>query len=124
MTGGGGPIGSVGGHTSPAGSREMLAPIWNSRPLPRGSTYVASVWMPAGHYAFAGGFFSAGGVDHAPIHLLQDGIDGVNGAYRYNAQGFPTTTYNSANYWVDVVFENASGPDVTPPAINKSVTNQ
>ena len=36
---------------------------------------------------------------------LADGTDGVNGVYRYGTGGgFPTTGYQSSNYWVDVVF--------------------
>jgi len=86
--------------------------------ITHGIPYVASVWMPAGHYAYGPGFFAAGGVDRAPIHLLQDGVDGANGVYNYFSQGFPTSTSGSANYWVDVVFTTTgAGPDLTPPTI-------
>ena len=37
-----------------------------------------------------------------------DGVDGPNGVYRYGAGGvFPTDTYQSTNYWVDVVFQTS-----------------
>ncbi|TFD80602.1 DUF4082 domain-containing protein, partial [Cryobacterium psychrophilum] len=34
-----------------------------------------------------------------------NGTDGGNGVYRYGTTtGYPTSTYNNSNYWVDVVF--------------------
>jgi hypothetical protein len=86
-------------------------------PITQGTTFVASVWMPAGHYSFAGGYFASAGVDRPPVHLLQDGVDGANGVYNYGSQGFPATTFNSSNYWVDVAFDTEAGPDVTPPSV-------
>ncbi|MBL1266144.1 DUF4082 domain-containing protein, partial [Methylomicrobium sp. RS1] len=29
---------------------------------------------------------------------------GGNGVYRYGSGGFPNSTYQSSNYWVDVLF--------------------
>jgi hypothetical protein len=38
--------------------------------------------------------------------------------YVYTPTGaFPTATFNSSNYWVDLVFNTTSGPDETPPVI-------
>ena len=69
------------------------------------TTYVASYYAPNGRYAGDVGAFAAGGVDNAPLHALADGADGANGVYRYGAGGgFPTSTWQSSNYWVDVVF--------------------
>ena len=31
------------------------------------------------------------------------GTDGANGVYRYGSSGFPSSSYASSNYWVDVV---------------------
>ena len=40
-----------------------------------------------------------------PLRALADGDGGGNGVYQYGTGGgFPTSTFNSANYWVDVVF--------------------
>ncbi|HVN11111.1 MAG TPA: DUF4082 domain-containing protein, partial [Kineosporiaceae bacterium] len=70
-----------------------------------GTVYVASYFAPAGHYAGDGGFFAAAGVDNVPLHALRDGVSGGDGVYRYgSSSGFPSNTYNSTNYWVDVVF--------------------
>jgi hypothetical protein len=70
-----------------------------------GTVYVASYFAPAGHYAGDGGAFAAAGVDNGLLHALRDGVSGGNGVYRYgSASGFPNSTFNSTNYWVDVVF--------------------
>ena len=40
---------------------------------------------------------------------LRDGADGPNGVYRYGSGGgFPTQTFESSNYWVDLTFTPAS----------------
>ena len=82
-----------------------------------GVSYVASVWLPQGHYALDSPFFQGHGLDRAPIHLLQDGVDGPNAVYHYTTEGFPTSTFGSSNYWVDVVFMNTAAADETPPVI-------
>jgi hypothetical protein len=44
-------------------------------------------------------------VDNGPLHALANGVSGGNAVFRYGAGGgFPTDSYNSGNYWVDVVF--------------------
>ena len=54
---------------------------------------------------------------NSPLTALQDGVDGGNGVYRYGSGGgFPNSTYNSTNYWVDLVF-SPSGPDTTKPTV-------
>jgi hypothetical protein len=69
------------------------------------TTYVASYHAPVGHYAEDDNYFVTSGADSAPLHALANGVDGPNGVYVYGASvAFPTNTYNSANYWVDVVF--------------------
>ena len=84
------------------------------------TTYIASYHAPAGHYAATNGYFATGGFDSPPLHALGEGVDGPNGVYHYDSAGgsaFPTDTFQSSNYWVDVVFENTVGPDTTPPTI-------
>ncbi len=82
-----------------------------------GTTYVASYYAPNGHYAGDNGFFAGAGVDNAPLHALRDGTDGANGVYAYGTGGgFPTNTYQSSNYWVDLVFDT-SATDTTPPTV-------
>jgi len=85
--------------------------------LTAGTTYVVSYYAPNGHYAGDTGYFTTQGVDSAPLHALKDGADGTNGVYRYGT-GFPTVSWESANYWVDVVFATGAGaPDTTPPTV-------
>jgi hypothetical protein len=65
-----------------------------------------------GNYAANNGYFASSGVDNSPVHLLQDGVSGGNGVYAYSVSStFPTNTFQSSNYWVDVVFTTAgAGP--------------
>ncbi len=70
-----------------------------------GTTYVASYLAPVGRYSFDGGYFNNTGVDNAPLHALSTAVGAGNGVYLYGAaSAFPSSTYNGANYWVDVVF--------------------
>ncbi|HSV66359.1 MAG TPA: DUF4082 domain-containing protein [Mycobacteriales bacterium] len=81
------------------------------------TTYVVSYHTNVGFYSSSGGYFSNGGADYGALHALRDGVDGGNGVYRYGASGFPTGTYNSGNYWVDVVWTNSLSGDNTPPVV-------
>jgi hypothetical protein len=83
-----------------------------------GTDYVASYFAPAGHYSATSGFFATSGLDAPPIHLLQNGVDGPNGVYRYGSgSAFPTSTFNSANYWVDIVYVPSVTMAGAPPAL-------
>jgi subtilisin family serine protease len=78
------------------------------------TTYVASYHTNTGHYAGDNNFFLNAGVDNAPLHALKDGADGGNGVYNYGpSSAFPNQTYQSSNYWVDVVFTTTIVPTVT-----------
>ncbi|HEY6865928.1 MAG TPA: DUF4082 domain-containing protein, partial [Candidatus Eisenbacteria bacterium] len=86
-------------------------------PVTAGVTYLASVYMPQGHYSDQIGGL-ASGVDSPPLHALADAAAGGNGVYRYGAGGvYPTGTYSASNYFVDVVFETVAGPDTVPPTV-------
>ncbi len=74
-------------------------------PVNAGTTYVASYFTPSGDYSYNAAFFTTNGVDNLPLHALANGVDGSNGVYALgNSSTFPTGTFNSANYWIDVVF--------------------
>jgi hypothetical protein len=74
------------------------------------TVYVASYHTNTGNYAANNSYFASSGFDNPPIHLLQDGVSGGDGVYAYGASSsFPTNTFQSANYWVDLVF-NTGGP--------------
>jgi hypothetical protein len=72
------------------------------------TTYVAS-YHSNGRFGYDMNAFTSAGIDASPLHALRSGADGPNGVYAYGtASTFPTTTFNDANYFVDVVFTPAS----------------
>ena len=74
-------------------------------PVTAGATYVASYYAPVGRYAEDEVDFATAGVDRAPLHAPAVWAGTPNGVYRYGTGGgFPTSTYASTNYWVDMVF--------------------
>ncbi|MCA8953614.1 MAG: DUF4082 domain-containing protein [Planctomycetes bacterium] len=84
-------------------------------PVQPGVTYVVSCFSSSGDYFATPAYFTQQ-VGSGLVHGLADGFDGPNGVYLYGAApAFPTQTFNSANYFVDVVFETT--PDVTPPMV-------
>jgi Domain of unknown function (DUF4082)/Bacterial Ig-like domain/Bacterial Ig domain len=85
-------------------------------PAKANTTYVASYYAPNGRYAADGGYFADKGAGLPPVEALKSGVDGANGVYRYGSSGFPTTSYNDTNYYVDVVFDT-NGGDTTPPTV-------
>jgi hypothetical protein len=77
-------------------------------PIVANTTYIASYFAPAGHYASSPAYFTAAGVDASPLHALRSGTDGPNAVYVYSlSSAFPTHSFNDANYWVDVVYSTA-----------------
>jgi len=74
-----------------------------------GTVYIASYYAPNGKYAANNSpEFIIAGVDNPPIHLLQDGVSGSNGLFQYSATTtFPTNSYQSNNYWVDLLFRTS-----------------
>ena len=81
----------------------------NPVPITANTVYVAFYQTNVGHYSADVGYFASLGVENAPLYALVDGESGGNGVYRYGASSlFPSQTWNSANYWVDVVFEAPS----------------
>ncbi|WP_367765957.1 DUF4082 domain-containing protein [Arthrobacter sp. HS15c] len=97
-------------------------------PIAANTTYVVSYFAPDGFYSSSSGYFSSA-IDRAPLHGLANGTDGPNGVFRYGATAFPTDSFNSTNYWVDVVFSaSAAGgaPAVTAvsPANNAPAVSE
>jgi hypothetical protein len=69
------------------------------------TTYVAAYHAPNGNYSKNENYFATSGVNSGPLRGLASGVDGSNGVFRYGTAGkFPTASYRSSNYWVDVVF--------------------
>jgi phosphodiesterase/alkaline phosphatase D-like protein len=86
-----------------------------------GQTYVASYHAPNGGYAVDQHYFATSELANSPLHALLDGVDGPNGLFDYTQNPhYPHMTFNSSNYWVDVVFStNASNP-ATPTVTSTS----
>ena len=82
------------------------------------TTYIATYHTPSGKWSFTSNYFSTQ-VDKIPLHALANGAElPGNGVYKYGSSGsFPTESYGSTNYWVDVVFNETVGPDTTPPTV-------
>ncbi|OLE20736.1 MAG: hypothetical protein AUG49_24105 [Catenulispora sp. 13_1_20CM_3_70_7] len=87
-------------------------------PVKSGATYVASYYAPNGHYAFDAGYFINDPAGQAPITApAQNPEGGGNGVYTYRgASAFPRDSYNDANYWVDVFFDDSDVP-TGPPTV-------
>ncbi|MCP3395145.1 DUF4082 domain-containing protein [Bradyrhizobium sp. CCGB12] len=80
-----------------------------------GTTYVAS-YHSNGHYATTGNYFTTARVN-GPLTAPASN----NGVYTYGTGNlFPTSTYGATNYWVDVLFNPASGANQAPVATNDS----
>jgi hypothetical protein len=81
------------------------------------TVYVASYFAPNGRYAADTGFFATG-TDNPPLHAPSAN----NGVYQYaSTSAFPNSTFQSTNYWVDVVFTTSGGgssADTTAPTVS------
>ncbi len=63
------------------------------------------------------GYFANKGRDQGPLHALANSAAEPNGVCHAGESAFPTNTYQSSNYWVDVVYAYSLTTDTTPPAI-------
>jgi Domain of unknown function (DUF4082)/Fibronectin type III domain/Mo-co oxidoreductase dimerisation domain len=74
-----------------------------------GTTYVAGYFAPNGHYSdTASGLSTA--VNNPPLHALANGTS-PDGVYAYaGTSTFPSSTFGSSNYWVDVMLTPPSAP--------------
>jgi Domain of unknown function (DUF4082) len=78
-----------------------------------GQEYVASYFAPRGRYAYSYSEFTRPSV-RSGIVLPQDA-----GVFRYGG-GFPTGTWRSSNYYVDVLYSKLPTPPGTAPAAQPS----
>ncbi len=88
------------------------------------TTYVVSYLAPVGRYSTDEGYFTSSSVTNGPLTALRNGTDGSNGVYRYGTGGFPTSTWNSSNYWVDVVFQSTSGSSASSTLSTVKTTSE
>jgi hypothetical protein len=89
------------------------------------TTYVASYHANAGHYSANTNYFTTSGTDSVPLHAPANGSGSLNGRYAYGTSSvFPASTYQSTNYWVDVVFDTTVSTAPIAPAITSQPTSQ
>jgi hypothetical protein len=86
-------------------------------PISANTTYLISYHANNGHYSSQAQYFATNAVTNGPLTALRDGTDGANGVYQYGTSTFPTQTWQSEGYFVDVVFNTTNGPDVTAPLV-------
>ncbi|MFG1686362.1 DUF4082 domain-containing protein [Nonomuraea sp. NPDC049269] len=68
------------------------------------TTYIASYHTVSGHFSYTLQYFTSQYANY-PLTALESGASGGNCVYTYSATNtFPTSTYQSTNYWVDVLF--------------------
>jgi len=77
-----------------------------------GTTYVIGYYAPVGHYSSAGQYFAT---DYVAGPLTVPG--GNNGVYVYGGDAFPTSSFNSTNYWVDPIFDTTGPVNPAPPSV-------
>jgi hypothetical protein len=83
-------------------------------PVQANATYVVSYFCPYAHYSGTLDYFATTGVDAPPLHAPATDEAGGNGVFAYGGTSvFPTFTYRSLNYWVDVVFIASPPPSTT-----------
>lgn len=71
--------------------------------------YVVSYHTTVGRYSGDNGYFNQPR-DRGPLHAPASAAGTPNGVYRYGTSGFPASTYQATNYWVDVVFTAGAEP--------------
>lgn len=89
-------------------------------PVSANTTYVASYYAPTGRYALNASYFASGATSRGPLTALANGTDGSNGVYLYGGGGFPTNTYQSSNYWVDVTFDTSAVDTIAPTVVARA----
>ncbi|MBI2823285.1 MAG: DUF4082 domain-containing protein [Planctomycetia bacterium] len=81
------------------------------------TVYIVSYYAPKGRYSADRNYFVSQGIDNGPLHGLSQGPSGPDGVFVYGNSAFPTNTYQSSNYYVDVVINTAIVSDTMRPKI-------
>ncbi|RJS24972.1 hypothetical protein DRW03_07540 [Corallococcus sp. H22C18031201] len=100
--------------TSETASGWQLVEFATPVDIAAGTTYVASYFAPMGGYSYDSDGLAAG-MNTPPLHALPGATTaGGNGVYAYaSTSTFPSQSYRSTNYWVDVLFQS-NGPPPRP----------
>ena len=79
-------------------------------PISANTPYVASYYAPNGRYSDSSGYFAISGFTNGNLAAYQDSSTTPNGLYNYGSTStFPSNSYGSTNYWVDVAFSPTGG---------------
>jgi hypothetical protein len=66
--------------------------------------YVVSYHTNVGYYAYSASYFTQPVISY-PLTAVADSATGHNGVFLLSSSvGFPTSTWNAGNYWVDAIF--------------------
>jgi hypothetical protein len=90
------------------------------------TTYIASYFTPSGNYSLTRPYFGTT-YTNPPLTAPSSSTSGGNGVYTYGgSNAFPKNTYQSSNYWVDVVYTPTFSlwSDTTTPATQSFADNQ
>ena len=72
------------------------------------TTYVVGYQSPNGHFSTGGAFTAS--ATNGPLRALQSSVT-PNGVFNYGSSlGFPTSSFGSVNYYVDILFQPAGAP--------------
>jgi Domain of unknown function (DUF4082)/Putative Ig domain len=73
------------------------------------TVYVASYHVPNGHWSVSWYYFASAGVNSALLHALANATGTPDGRFAYGGtSAFPTSSHQSANYWVDVAYTSTA----------------
>ncbi|UVD60626.1 DUF4082 domain-containing protein (plasmid) [Rhizobium sp. Pop5] len=89
----------------------QTATFANAVHIAAGTTYVAS-YSTTGSYVATANYFTSAHTNGSLTALA-----GSNGVYTVGSSAFPTSSYQSTNYWVDVVYKQSTG-NTAPVAAN------
>jgi hypothetical protein len=84
--------------------------------------YIVTTYSPTGTYYAASNYFATD-YHNAPLHAMSSNTT-PNGVFKLaGGASFPTGTYGSANYWVDVTFQPSSDMDRISSDKSLSITS-
>ncbi len=84
-----------------------------------GEQYVVSYQAPNGVYGASSRYFANKGAGQGPLQAPSGPTVDGNGVFTYAPGAFPSSSYQNANYWADLVF--AAAGDTKPPVVLNQV---
>jgi hypothetical protein len=91
--------------TNETSSGWQTVPLASPVAIAANTQYVVSYHTNVGHYGADLNYFTVD-VNNGPLHAPSSASATGNGVYAYGSGStLPTNTFNSANYWVDVLYQ-------------------